>query len=100
MEEKLEKFDKVIYGLGLGFILPIIGYYLSYLVKGRNVDWNTYVEYTIQTSEYQQDILIFCLIPNMLLFYFTNFRWRLYEFTKGLVGITVVALLILIFMTY
>lgn len=100
MSEKLAKFDKVFYGLILGAILPVIGYYLSFMVKGGLIDFDTYVRYTLQTSEYQQDILIFCLIPNMLLFYFTNFRWQLYEFTKGLVGITVVALLILIFMTY
>lgn len=100
MIEKLERFDKIFYGLILGAILPFVGFYLSYLVKGGLVDWETYIEYTLQTSEYQQDILIFCLIPNMLLFYLTNFRWQFYEFTKGLVGITVVALLILVLLTF
>ena len=100
MEEKLEKYNKAVYGVVLGLILPIIGFVVSYFVKGGLVDFETYLKYTFNQSDYQQDILIFCLIPNMLLFYFTNFRWAIYEFTKGLVIVTVVALLLLVLITY
>lgn len=92
MKEKMEKYDKTIYGVILGAILPVIGFFLSYLVKTRGtaIDFDTYMDLTFKGSSDQQDILIFCLIPNMLLFYFTNFRWNFYEMTKGLVGVTLV----------
>ena len=102
MREKLEKLDKVVIGLIVGAILPIIGFYISFLVKARNgvVDFDTYVDLAFGQSVEQQDILIFCLIPNMFMFYFSNFRWQLNEFTKGLVAITIVLLVALIAITY
>lgn len=100
MKEKLAKFDKVFYGVVIGTILPIIGFILSFWVKGGLITFERYLDLTLKSSDYQQDILIFCLIPNMLAFYLSNFRWQLYEFTKGLVVVTVVALLALIIITY
>ena len=82
--------------------MPVLGFFLSYLVKTRktNVSFDQFVDLAFRSNEQQQDILIFCLIPNMLMFYFSNFRYRWNEFTKGLVTMTVIALLCLIFLTY
>lgn len=87
----MQKFDKVVYGVIAGLILPVIGYFISFLVKTRDtiLTFNDYWSHTLRGDE-QQDILIFCLIPNMFFFYFTNFRWNTYEMTKGLVGVTLI----------
>lgn len=102
MKEKLAKIDNVFIGLIVGAILPIIGFYISFLVKARNtiVDFDSYTDLAFNSSAEQQDILIFCLIPNMFMFYFSNFRWQLNEFTKGLVAVTIVCLVGLILLTY
>ena len=99
MSEKLAKYDKTLNGLIIGIILPIIGFFVSYLVKGGHISFDDYVSRAFGQSSDQQDILIFCLIPNMLMFYLSNFRWGLNEFTKGLVAVTIVLLIVLILMT-
>lgn len=102
MEEKTAKIDKLIYGILAGSFLPVIGFFLSYFVKtrARPVTLEKYMSMAFRENPDQMDILIFCLIPNMLMFYFSNFRYRWNEFTKGLVATTVIALLALIFLTY
>lgn len=97
----MEKYDKTIYGILAGTILPIIGYFLSFLIKTRGtpIDFDTYWSITMH-GEHQQDILIFCMIPNMFFFYLTNFRWNAYNMTKGLVGVTLVLGIILFVLTW
>lgn len=96
----MQKFDKTIYGVVLGLILPIIGFFVSFLIKTRGTPF-TFSDYTdmAMRGDNQQDILIFCLIPNMFLFYFTNFRWNTYNLTKGLVGVTLILGLLLFIVT-
>lgn len=97
---KLKKYDKTVYGVVIGFILPIIGFFISFPIKKLpTTTFSEYVNFAMHGAN-QQDILIFCMIPNMFLFYFTNFRWNLYEFTKGLVGVTLVLGLSLFIITY
>lgn len=91
----MEKYDKTIYGILAGIILPIIGYFLSYPIKTRmNYSFEEYWRLTWH-GDHQQDILILCLIPSMFFFYLTNFRWNAYNLTKGLVGVTLILVLIL-----
>lgn len=95
----MEKYDKVIYGILAGIILPVIGFFVSYPIKRLpTTSFSEYVTYAMG-GENQQDILIFCMIPNMFLFYFTNFRWNAYNLTKGLVGVTLVLGLLLFILT-
>ena len=94
-----KKYDKTIYGIVAGIILPVLGFFISYLVKGSEVTFNEYMALTFNPSLEQRDILIFCMIPNMFFFYFTNFRWNMYEFTKGLVGMTLILGAILFYIT-
>ena len=101
MGKTIEKLDNKIIGLVFGLFLPIIGFIIAFLIKGYGtVPFKSFVAMAGNASDYQQDILILCLIPNMLMIYFSNFRWKINKFTMGLVAITVVELLILIFLTY
>lgn len=94
LSERLKKYDRIFIGIVLGGILPIIGFVISYFIKtfSRDISFEHYLNIALNNSimNEQQDILIWGLIPNMLLFYFTNFRWGLYEITKGLVGVTLI----------
>jgi len=100
MQEKLKKMDKALIGVLLGAFLPVIGFIISYYVKtyGTDVDFSGYMSRALNGQE-QQDILIFSMLPNMFLFYFTNFRWNLMEFTKGLVAVTILLGLMLVLLT-
>lgn len=89
---KLKKYDKVVNGLIIGTTLPIIGFITSYYIKVRIPDYSIgdYFMSLLGDSPDKMDIIIFSMLPNMLLFYFVNFRWAMYEFTKGIVGITLI----------
>ncbi len=98
----MRKFDKTYIGVIMGLILPIIGFFVSFLIKTRDtlVDFDSYLAMAVNHTNEQQDILIFCLIPNMFMFYLTNFRWRANKMTQGLVAITLllgVALFIIVY---
>ncbi len=95
MTEKLKKFDRIVYGIIVTIILLFVGFLLSFLVKGGYHSLHAYIYGYAFTDQNRLDVFIFCLIPNILLFYFTNFRWNLTEFNKGLVGVTIVLVLAL-----
>lgn len=103
MKEKLKKYDRPIYGVIIGLILPIIGFLISYPILTRGysyeeMDFQRYINYTIHGID-RQTILIFCMLPNMFLFYFSNFRLNMIEFTKGLVAMTLLLGIMLIILT-
>lgn len=98
MIEKLKKYDKVSYGVIIGLALVILGFLLSFAIKTHGIDvtLTDYLHKVTSQSPDRMDIIIFSMLPNMLLFYFTNFRWNLYELTKGLVGISLIMAVIVI----
>ncbi len=100
MEERLKKYDKMSVGIVLGIILTVAGFFISYpiLTRGLNMSLTQYIN-DAQVGADKQNIMIFCLLPNMFLFYFTNFRWRLNEMTKGLVGVTLLFGLMLVILS-
>jgi hypothetical protein len=100
MEERLKKYDKMSLGIIVGIILTVGGFLLSYpvLTRGLDMSFSQYVNYAQHGAD-KQNIMIFCLLPNMFLFYFTNFRWHLNGFTKGLVGVTLLFGLLLVILT-
>lgn len=100
MEDRMEKYDKMSYGIIVGIILTVGGFFLSYpiLTRGTDMAFADYINY-VQHGADRQNIMIFCLLPNMFLFYFTNFRWHLNGFTKGLVGVTLLFGLLLVILT-
>lgn len=98
---KIKKFDTFKYGALCGITLPILGFFISFLVNGSEMRLETYWQVFTQSSDVisvnkdiyadsRQSILVFCLLPNLLLFYFCFFQYKLDKFSKGLVGITLI----------
>ena len=95
------KYNKFNFGLVLGLLFPILGFFISYLIIGGDsfiTFWEIFTkdatvlktdvqEYYIET---RQNILMFCLMANLLLFYFSFFMFKIDNFSKGLVFITLV----------
>lgn len=100
MKEKLQKMDRAVLGVIVGSVLTVVGFLLYYPIytRGTDVGFMEYCQYA-KNGANRQDIMIFCMLPNMLLFYFTNFRWNLSEFTKGLVAVTLLLGLLLVILT-
>ncbi|HLV42438.1 MAG TPA: hypothetical protein VKY37_09175 [Brumimicrobium sp.] len=95
------KLDKKKIGLLFGIILPIIGFVIFWQWKHSQRSLNGVFRFMASSSNNRNELLIFPIIPNLFLFYLTNFRWRWDRFTTGLVGVTIVltvivALLILL----
>jgi hypothetical protein len=83
-----KKFDKTKIGVILGVIMPIIAFILFWQFKYGEKDAEQLYYYMSHNSGNRNDLLIFPLIPNLLLFYFTNFQWRWDKLTYGLVAAT------------
>ena len=97
-----KKYDKAWLGLTLGLLFPILGFIISFLIKGGESSFANYwymfiKDYSATTGETiniysanRQDIILFCLLSNMALFYPTFFIWKMNRFSKGTVGTTLI----------
>lgn len=86
-------------GLIIGFLLPLLGFFLSKPFKFPSGNYSSYWNLLVSNTHYSTEILTLSLIPNMLLFYFLFFQWRTDQAAKGLVFSTIiwVGLLFLVF---
>jgi hypothetical protein len=95
------KINKIKYGIIAGLTFPILGFFIGFLAKGGNMSFSTFWQIFIQNHDllhvndlkliYQdtrQSTVMFCLLANMLVFYFSFFLNKLDHFSKGLVFIT------------
>ncbi len=83
------KLDKTYMGIIVGIILPIIAFFGFYWFKAADQYLlGNYVDYLMADKLNRNGPLIFTMVPNLVLFYFTNFQFKWYQFTVGLVGIT------------
>ena len=96
-----KKLDSQKMGILFGIVLPVLGFIIFWQWKHGQKTLSDLYRFMASTSNNRNELLIFPIIPNLLLFYFTNFRWHWDRFTTGLVAVTiiftvVVALLILL----
>jgi hypothetical protein len=82
------KIDKTYIGAILGTILPILAFLAFWMYKNEDVSLTSYVNTLMQYKAYRNDPLVFSLIPNLVVFYFSNFQFKLLKFTVGLVAAT------------
>ncbi|RYM32185.1 hypothetical protein ERX46_16010 [Brumimicrobium glaciale] len=81
----------VIFGVGL----TIIGFVVFWQWKHGQKSLGELYHHLYSSPNNRSDLLIFSVIPNLLLFYFTNFQWRWDKFTTGLVTVTIVLTVII-----
>jgi hypothetical protein len=95
------KINQTKYGIIGGLFLPLIGFFIGFLAQGGDMSFSTFWQIFTQNHDllhvnnlkliYQdtrQSTVMFCLLPNMLAFYFSFFLNKLDRFSKGLVFIT------------
>lgn len=83
------KLDKRSIGIAMGLILPIISFFLFWQFKYGEKSPQQLWYYLTLNSANRNDLMIFPLLPNLVIFYFTNFQWRWDNFTTGIVGTTI-----------
>lgn len=89
--EKLgKKLDYLKVGIIVSILLPIIVFILLWQFQYGEKGLAEIFRFMSRNSMQQNDLLIFSLLPNLLLFYFTNFQWRWDKFTTGLVAVTII----------
>ena len=80
------KINQIKYGFVTGLVLPILGFFIGFLAKGGELSFSTFWQLFTQNHDlvtnsalksiYQdtrQSTLMFCLLANMLAFYFSFF---------------------------
>tara|TARA_B100000508_G_scaffold55003_3_gene42717 strand:- start:94948 stop:95259 length:312 start_codon:yes stop_codon:yes gene_type:complete len=85
-----KKLDKTSVGVIFALVLPIISFIIFWQVKYGQKDVEQLYYYMTLNSANRNDLMIFPLLPNMVIFYLTNFQWRWDKFTVGLVATTII----------
>lgn len=83
-----QKIDHRKYGLIVGFIVPLITFLLVWKFKMDGYTLKDVIR-VVSNNPTKRSLIIFPIIPNLILFYFTNFRLKLNLFTLGLVATTI-----------
>lgn len=89
MSTMKKKFDRWDLGLLIGMLLPIIAFFVYWQWKHTDWSWERLYNYMQVSADHRNNLLVFPLVPNLILFYFSNFQLYWENFTQGLVGITI-----------
>lgn len=82
-KEKFQKYNKPWIGLVLGLILPLISFYIYYLVKSTNTSFTEFLD-LLKYGKAFIPILSLCVLPNLIL-YFISKQLNLWYTIKGIV---------------
>lgn len=93
----IKKYDTTLMGLILALVLPIITYLILYFIKANHLSFTEFTYLVFNSASYRVNVLTMCILPNMFLFYFVNFRFHMNKFTKGLVIISLLIGLVIVF---
>ena len=74
-------------------------FFIAYFVIGNNLPLSQFTKHFFSElssenvvnevyKEMRQNTLMFCLLTNMLVFYFSFFIFKIDKFSKGIVGLT------------
>lgn len=92
---RLEKrFNNRKWGIVIGLFFPIIALIILWQWNLSEKSLSGFLKFLNINASLRDNFLIFSLLPNLILFYFSNFRFRFDRFTTGLVFATVILTLI------
>ena len=107
------KINHTKYGILAGLTFPLLGFFAAFIAKGGDLSFSAFWQIFIQNHDllqmndlkliYQdtrQGTVMFCLLANMLVFYFSFFLNKLDKFSKGLVFITLLLAAISVLFIY
>lgn len=95
-----EKYDKPLFGLLTGAFLPVVGFFLSYLVKYYPRNLGAYWSLFLESGSNQTQIFTFSMIPSLFLFYFILFQWKMEKASKTYVGISLIYVTIYVYLNF
>ena len=89
-----KRYNKVRVGLVLGFMAPILGFFIVYLVAFRGMEFVEFLE-MLASRKKLSSVISLSVIPNLLLFFI--FIWLNYLYSaRGVLASTLVFALIVI----
>ena len=100
MRNKLHNIDRLWFGIAIGIICPIICFLIAFLFVGNgnsfSIFWYNFTheaypyDYNMNSmnNDLKKNILILCLLLNLVVFYLGYFTLKFDKFTKGIVFIT------------
>lgn len=94
------KYDKPLFGVITALVLPIIGFFLSYLVKYYPKPFDAYWNIFLNARTEQTEIFTFSMIPSLLLFYFILFRWKMERASKTYVGVSLIFVTVFVYLNF
>jgi hypothetical protein len=100
METFIKKQDSLTKGIIVALLLPIITFFVCFLSKAKHMEFGTFTNLVFHFKDYRVNILTLCLLPNMFLFYFVNFRFKMGQFTKGLVLISLLLVIAIVISSF
>lgn len=83
----LNKIDKIYWGVLLGLILPLISFVVYWKLNYIGT-FDEFITHILASSRNRNNPLVFSMIPNLVVFYLSNFQLKINNFTVGLVGAT------------
>jgi hypothetical protein len=83
----LQKIDKTYIGVIFGLILPLVAFVVYWKLNFLGT-FEEYLSFILASSGNRNNPLVFSMIPNLIIFYFSNFQLKVINFTVGLVGAT------------
>jgi len=89
------KIDSVGVGIIAGILLPIIGFFVNYLIHFRGMHLNR-VFFAIRRGQMEFPLLTFCLLPSLCMFFI--FLWLNKE--KASRGILITVIVYVIYMVW
>ena len=90
---KLKKFDKIKYGIILGLVLPVISFSIFYLFVFGKVE---NLSDLLRMEEFKVPLATVGILPGLILFYIF-LRMEMNEISKGLMFLSLVYTVILLF---
>ncbi|MFA5573872.1 MAG: hypothetical protein WC994_02330 [Brumimicrobium sp.] len=84
-----KKLDDRKYGIIFGILFPIIAFVLLWMIRFSDLTFQQMYNLAANSPD-NRNVAIFPILPNLFLFYFSNFRLKWNRFTTGLVAVTIV----------
>ncbi len=96
--KKKQSFDKLYIGLILGLLIPLISFYVFFLIKNTSLTFGKFVEYLGNSGVIPQSVTL-GVIPNLLIFFIFIWTHR-YLSARGVIVATMIYTVVILAVKY